>query len=277
MIRGVDATDVTHWGAWAEAVYAPSTVRLTRVAARSVRDLAGVDVEAADVDDVDRWWTLLRRSPQTRVSYLDGLRRFYSWRATRDPHQLDPTRYLARPAPRRRLPRPVDAAVVEHALAITPQPAVTWLGLAAWAGLRRSEIAALRPRDVWADHGGLTLRIAGKGGRERVVPVPERLGQLLAGYGWPQVSASTVYVHVRRALSAAGDPAGAPHRLRHSYATEVYGSSTDLLAVAALLGHETVATTQVYAQVSDRHLRGVVTGAFHVGDAREAAPLGAAL
>ena len=120
---------------------------------------------------------------------------------------------------------------------------------------------------MWADHGGLTLRIAGKGGRERVVPVPEALAQLLAGYSWPTVSASTVYVHVRRALAAAGDAAGAPHRLRHSYATEVYGSSTDLLAVAALLGHETVATTQVYARVEQTQLRRLVTDVF--GDHRD--------
>ena len=54
------------------------------------------------------------------------------------------------------------------------------------------------------DGGRLVLRVVGKGGRERAVPVPDRLGQLLAGYGWPAVSASTVYVAVRAALAAAG-------------------------------------------------------------------------
>ena len=235
---------------------------MTLVASRSMEDLAGCDPDTADVDDCDRWWSLLRRAPQTRVSYLDGVRRFYSWRQKRDPSSLDPTRYLQRPVVRRRLPRPVQPAVVEHALASAAQPAVTWLGLAAWAGMRRSEIAALRPADVWHEAGGLTLRVCGKGGRERVVPVPERLAHLLAGYPWPEVSASTVYVAVRRELAAAGDTAGAPHRLRHSYATDVYAASTDLLAVAQLLGHSSVATTQVYAQVSDRHLRGVVDAAM---------------
>lgn len=226
--------------------------------------LAGCEVDTADVDDCDRWWSLLRRSPQTRASYLDGVRRFYSWRQMRDPSRLDPTRYLTRPVVRRRLPRPVSAAVVEHALSVASQPAVTWLGLAAWAGLRRSEIAALRPADVWHEAGRLTLRVAGKGGRERVVPVPERLAQLMAGYEWPTVSGDTVYRAVRESLAAAGEPTGAPHRLRHSYATDVYAASTDLLAVAQLLGHASVATTQVYAQVSDEHLRGVVSRAFAV-------------
>lgn len=250
------------WAAWAAPVYSASTVRLTRTAAGSVLTLTGVPVELVDVDTADRWWSLLRRSPQTRASYLDGVRRFYSWRAMRDPAAADPTRYLRRPSVARRLPRPVAADVVEHAIGGARQPAVTWLALAAWAGLRRGEIAALRPVDVWHDAGLLTLRIAGKGGRERVVPVPERLAQLLAGYPWPRVSACTVYNGIRAELAAAGDELGAPHRLRHSYATEVYATSTDLLATAQLLGHASVATTQVYAAVSDRRLREVVAGAF---------------
>lgn len=260
----MNAITIDSWRVWAAAVYSPATVRLTGTAARSLVELVDEPAEHADVDELDRWWSLLRRSPQTRASYLDGLRRFYSWRATRDPRQQDPTRYLVRPVVRRRLPRPIAAPVVEHALAAAGQPAATWLGLAAFAGLRRSEIAALRPRDVWHERGGLTLRIVGKGGRERVVPVPDRLAQLLAAYPWPTVSADTVYAHVRAALAAAGEHDGAPHRLRHSYATEVYAGSTDLLVLAQLLGHASVATTQVYAQVSDERLRGVVSAAFVV-------------
>lgn len=247
---------------WAGSVYAPATVRMTLVASRSVRDLVGVDVDSLDVDSADRWWALLRRSPQTRASYLDGLRRYYQWRQLRHPDRGDPTRLLTRPVVRRRLPRPVSPAVVEHALAVSDQPVVTWLALAAWAGLRRSEVAALRPADVWVDGARLALRVRGKGGRERVVPVPPRLATLLASYDWPDVGVDTIYRGVRGALDAAGDPAGAPHRLRHSYASELYSQSGDLLAVASLLGHASVSTTQVYAQVSGGHLRDVVERVF---------------
>ena len=250
------------WCGWAAAVYAPGTVRMTRVAARSLLDLTGVPVELADTDAADAWWRLLRRRPQTRASYLDGLRRYYSWRHTRT-HEPDPTRYLQRPTVARGLPRPIPLGTVELAIGLAGQPVATWLGLGVYAGLRRSEIAALRPGHVWHDAGQVALRIAGKGGRQRLVPVPDTLGRLLAGYGWPTVSASSVYVGVRAALAAAGEPDGAPHRLRHTYACELYaGSGGDLLAVAGLLGHASVATTQVYARVEQTQLRRLVAGVF---------------
>lgn len=253
------------WQGWAGSVYAPGTVRMTLVAARSLAGLTGVSVEQAGTDTCDAWWRLLRRSPQTRASYLDGLRRYYSWRATRAPELLDPTRYLERPSVARGLPRPIPAGTVQLAIGLAPQPVCTWLALGAYAGLRRSEIAGLRPEHVWHDAGTLALRVTGKGRRERLVPVPETLARLLAGYPWPAVSASSVYVAVRAALADAGEPGGAPHRLRHTYACELYaGSGGDLLAVAELLGHASVATTQVYARVEQPRLRQLVADVFTV-------------
>lgn len=251
------------WVTWAAAAYAPATVRLTRVAARSVLDLTGVHAEHADTDTLDAWWRLLRRSAQTRASYLGGLRRYYSWRQTRDALALDPTRYLQAPRVSRGLPRPVALGVVEVAIGLAGQPVSTWLGLGAYAGLRRSEIAALRPEHVWCDAGQLCLRVRGKGGRQRLVPVPEQLAQLLAGYPWPTLSAHSVYAGVRAALAAAGEPDGAPHRLRHTYASQLYaGSGGDLLAVAELLGHASVQTTMVYARVDAARLSRLVCAVF---------------
>lgn len=101
---------------------------------------------------------------------------------------------------------------------------------------------------------GPVLRVVGKGGHVRVVPVPPRIAaRIREAPGWVfpgavggHISAGWLGKLMSRAL-----PAGVtPHQLRHSYGTRAYSSTGDLLAVQHLLGHSTPSTTQVYVQVS---------------------------
>ena len=137
------------------------------------------------------------------------------------------------------------------------------LQLAAYAGLRRSEIAALQTRALVGD----TLRVKGKGGKVRVVPVlnAELLAALEAippGFVFPgndhgHQSPNWVGRQMARALG----PGWTAHTLRHRFATMAYSHGRDLLSVQELLGHSKPETTARYTAVPDGALRAAVEAA----------------
>ena len=143
------------------------------------------------------------------------------------------------------------------------------------AGLRISELTGLDIDDL--DRSEQLVRVHGKGDKERVVPyggsAADALDQWLVR-GRPQLTptSSAVFVNTRgRRLTRQGvwklvrshaervdlDEQVTPHALRHSYATHLLDGGADVRAVQELLGHASVTTTQIYTQVSRRHLRDV--------------------
>ena len=198
----------------------------------------------AHPDHAELWWeTLSRRSPATRATYLSALRSYY--KTTGLP---DPTTDLRRPRMPHYMPRPLSDRQLAQAFRIGGDVGV-WIHLAGMLGLRCVEIAALTPDSVTED--GL-LRVDGKGDRVRFLPITGEVGRVLAGYGWPRVSAKAVSRMVGRALRKAGVDATA-HQLRHTAATRFLRSSGyDLAATSRLLGHASVATTMVYAATDVR-------------------------
>lgn len=256
------AQDVTHpqYVEYAEAVgVSPHTLRLDQVAARSLA-ATGTPAETATPADIDRWWVALGRrhlTPATRTYYLRALRRYYSWRRDRT-GQADPTAHIhALPIPRR-LPRPVPRHVAWTALAAATGDTRVQIALAMLAGLRVHEIAQLRPDHVRTDNDGHHyLYVIGKGKRERRVPLAPDLVQLLAGYTWPDTTPNAVTLAIGRRIR----PYTA-HQLRHTFATEIHAATKDLIALQRLLGHASVQTTQVYADVSLDDLDRAVQAAF---------------
>ena len=143
-------------------------------------------------------------------------------------------------------------------------------------GLRLSEVAQLSIEDLdW--HQG-TLRLPkNKSGRERLLPLPTRLGMALASYlrhGRPSVVQKRVFLchhfpwgtplgvgqvryAVQRAYFRAGIPATRIHLLRHSFATCLHQQGTSLKALADLLGHQSLESTTIYTRVDLRQLRRV--------------------
>lgn len=128
--------------------------------------------------------------------------------------------------------------------------------LAAFCGLRAAEITRVRGEHFDGD----VLRVYGKGGKVRTVPVLDPvLAAALAAEDGPLVVSHTTGGPltpgtVSRLLSAElGRWTG--HKLRHRYGTRAYAGSTDLLAVMTLLGHSRPETTQRYVAVPDRAVR----------------------
>jgi integrase/recombinase XerD len=199
----------------------------------------------------------------------------------------DPLEGLGRARLERRLPRAVRAgelvlllaaAAGEDPLALRDR---AMLEVAFGAGLRASELVAL-PLAALDRRRGL-LRVRGKGGRERLVPLGEpaldaldawlargrpalaraggRAGDavFLGRRGRP-MTRQNLFARLRALALRAGLSARevSPHALRHGFATELLEGGADLRAVQAMLGHADLSTTQIYTQVSRARLRETV-------------------
>jgi len=148
-------------------------------------------------------------------------------------------------------------------------------------GLRVSELTSLRLDDLNAEYA--YLRCRGKGGKERVVPMGKpalkaiaayrRRGEALWGCPPPEpifvtksrkpLRRETVWRIVKKAAAEAGvDSSLSPHVFRHSFATHLIAHGADLRSVQELLGHENIATTQIYTHVGSDFLR-KVHGKYH--------------
>ncbi|WP_408918409.1 tyrosine-type recombinase/integrase [Corynebacterium striatum] len=120
----------------------------------------------------------------------------------------------------------------------------------AYGGLRRGEVARVRGSDVQ----GQWLRVEGKGGHVRLVPLPPHLARRIAAHGDSWLFPGQINGHLspRRVTELVGEvlPVGVtPHALRHRFATRVYAQSGDIVALSMLLGHAKLDTTMVYTQV----------------------------
>ncbi len=194
----------------------------------------------------------------------------------------DPARALPFPRRPQRLPRTLPRIDLNDALdrlAAATDPSaprdIALLELTYSAGLRLSELVGLNHADV--DRAGRLLRIRGKGRRERIAPIGDRaltaLDRYLGGEnrlgGAPgdavfvgrggratRLSGRTVQRVVTRRLSmVAGGLGVTPHALRHSFASHLLDAGADLRAIQELLGHRSLASTQVYTHVSRTRLK----------------------
>lgn len=210
---------------------------------------------------------------------LSAVKSFYRWLAERE--HFDPTAVLSARAPKfqAKLPRPLDEdgalAVLET---IELQSTSDWIGardtavvtLLYGCGLRISEALGLTGKDAPLP---ASLRILGKGGKERLVPVIDAARDAVQAYqklcpytctpneplffgarGGP-LNARLVQKVMAQTRLQLGLPATAtPHALRHSFATHLLSAGGDLRAIQELLGHASLSTTQAYTQVDTARL-----------------------
>lgn len=132
------------------------------------------------------------------------------------------------------------------------------------AGLRSAEAVGLNLGDV--DFDREQLHVTGKGGKERIVPLGEEAGHLLARYlreARPQLAAgaeNALFISARGKrldTSTLRRVFAHPHRLRHAFATHLLEGGADLRTIQDLLGHSSLSTTQLYSHVDGRRLRRV--------------------
>jgi integrase len=135
--------------------------------------------------------------------------------------------------------------------------------LAGEAGLRRAEVAVVHCNDLLRDDAGWSLIVHGKGGKQRVVPLTDRLAAEIRtyaprGYLFPgRIDGHVSPSWVGTVISNLMPPGWTMHKLRHRFATRGYAGTRNLRAVQEALGHASVATTQRYTAVANDEVRSV--------------------
>ena len=228
---------------------------------------AGVDLPSATARQLaaaleDRAW-----SPGTLQTYHAQLRAFYRW-AVRAGHRIDdPMLLLDRPRPVRYLPRPITNDELQAILGaeLTAKTRLMVL-LAAYAGLRASEIARIHGRDVDGDQlwvtgkGGkravVTLHAVGQRARPRRCPGPGGGSRRLSGPVKP-VRGNSVTITVARAMRAAGVNATA-HRARHWHGSTQLRQHANIRVVQENMRHASLQSTQGYTEVADAERRAAI-------------------
>lgn len=209
----------------------------------------------------DRSW-----AAETRRTYYTGIASFFAWACdSRNPTlDYDPAAALTRPKAPPGLPRPATEDQLGEALMLLPAPWDAAVALAAYAGARAAEVAALERDQITLQ----AMTLFGKGGKRRAVgthpAVWSRIESLPAGpiivrerHPWRPADGDYVSSRIAVMLGRIGLGDITFHQFRHRFATmalrprQFGGAGASLRAVQELLGHGTVATTARYTLVSD--------------------------
>lgn len=216
--------------------------------------------------------------------HLSAIRGLYKWMLSQGLVDSDAAAALASPKIARSLPRTMgddDVLALLDTCDTTTAEGVrdaAFLELLYASGARISEVARLDVGDI--DFAQAQVRLFGKGSKERVVPLYPRALQAIRTYlgaarselaakargektaalfvstRGNRMSAAALRTRFERCVSLAGIDAGiTPHAMRHTYATELLSGGADLRSVQELLGHESLATTQIYTHLSVERLK----------------------
>lgn len=209
--------------------------------------MGGRPLLEANRDDVEAFMAGYRVA-QTRYSVRADVRQFFRWAIGRDLVEANPTDKVDSPRLPKRAATPLTHDELMRVIELATPHQRLCVILGAYAGLRISEIAALRYEDVRRSEGILVVR-GGKGGKDRVVPLAARIADELDPDGRGRIfecGGQEVGYTIRRAYRRAGVKAR-PHDLRHTFGTEAARvSNGNVVLVAQLMGHESIQTTQRY-------------------------------
>jgi len=273
--------------AWAshlrtERAASPHTLRAYLADVRHFLAVAGAGgVGAVGAADVRHWLrTLDGEAERTSIARkLAAVRGFFTFLVTSGRLRKDATAGIATPKTRRKLPARLSLDEVDRLLTTPAADAFgglrdrAILELLYSSGLRVSELTGLDWTAV--DTDAETVRVLGKGRKERIVPVGRPALRALAAYraacaehAWPvrsgpvfrnarggRLTSRSVARSMERYVVASGTTTKAtPHALRHTFATHLLGGGADLRAIQELLGHASLSTTQRYTHVDLRRL-----------------------
>ena len=240
---------------------------------------------ADDLRQVLHHWHQAGFTARTTARRLSALRHFMSWMVADSYRRDNPAQFLDSPKLPQGLPKSLSETeiqnLIEASSALPPADALRMragLELLYAAGLRISELLALRVHDIAKDRN--TLIIKGKGGRERLAPLTSvsvqvallwldqrdadgpvtHSDQLLAD-SRSELSRQKFSLLLKQMAVAAGLPPErvTPHVLRHSFATHMLNRGADLRSLQTLLGHADIATTQIYTHTRSDRLQNLVT------------------
>jgi integrase/recombinase XerC len=206
-----------------------------------------------------------------------ALRSFYKYLVEREGFRANPLREVHLPKMEKKLPVVLSIPQVDELLTAPKKferqgQAAIWAAVRDAAmmelfyssGLRLSELAALNVADI--DTFSETVRVLGKGRKERIVPVGQialeaiqryrfeanvQTGPLFLSKLRKRISTRSIWLMLKKHLSQTSIQLRvSPHKLRHSFATHLLDNGADLRSVQTLLGHVNLSTTQIYTHVT---------------------------
>ena len=223
------------------------------------------------------------KKPRSSARVLSCLRQFYQYALRESRISVDPTAQLESPSLGRPLPKSLTEKEVEALLNApdleTPEGLRdrAMLELLYATGLRVSELISIRPDQLSVAQG--VVRVIGKGGKERLVPLgdeaqywvtrylkearPEILHEMPGSHlfvtrrGDGMTRQAFWYRIKKHALAAGISKHLSPHTVRHAFATHLVNHGADLRVVQMLLGHSDLSTTQIYTHVARERLKSV--------------------
>ncbi|HSJ95338.1 MAG TPA: tyrosine recombinase [Gaiellaceae bacterium] len=264
----------------------PRTVDAYRRDLAALAAFRGGPVRQAGVGDLERWIAGMRASglaPSTIARRVSAVRAYFRHLVLIGSEATNPAASLQLPRRPRKLPRALSPAeterLIEAASATTPRSRRdrALVELLYGAGLRVSEAVGLEKGAVDLDQR--IVRVLGKGGKERLVPLGRPAAEAVRRYlalgrphldrryrpelflnarGGPLTRAGAFLILRKLAEKAGLEPERVhPHLLRHSFATHLLEGGADLRSVQEMLGHADLGTTERYTHVSDRRRRDV--------------------
>jgi integrase/recombinase XerD len=223
------------------------------------------------------------RSAATIRRRISAVRTWYRFLLSEGVVKADPSEKLETPRGWRSLPDVLTVAEVEQLIdSVSLDDPMAFrdralLELAYGAGLRVSEWCSLEVKDVLLDE--LVVRVFGKGGKERMVPIGRKAagavgiylrelrprlekgkgeGKLFLNSRGAPLRRMTAWTILAKQVERSGlTKPVTPHTLRHSFATHLLEGGADLRAVQEMLGHSDISTTQLYTHIDREHLRQV--------------------
>ncbi|WP_439107775.1 site-specific tyrosine recombinase XerD [Congregibacter sp.] len=247
----------------------------------ALRNRSGTEVTRSDVEAYLASLLEAKRSPRSAARALSCLRGFYRYLLRSGHLSDDPTLGLDSPRLGRPLPKTLSEADVD---ALLKAPNLDdpigfrdrcMLELLYACGLRVSELTGLTLSQLSLNQG--VVRITGKGGKERLVPIgeealhwmqrylrearPELLGNTTSEVLFPSrraqmMTRQTFWHRIKQhAITAGIQKSISPHVLRHAFATHLVNHGADLRVVQLLLGHSDLSTTQIYTHVARQRLQ----------------------
>lgn len=273
-----------------ERNYSPNTIDAYRhdlhllLIHLSGQGLTPTDVKLDDLQRFAAWIHERGIGPKSQARILSGVRTFYHYLVVDGYLEVDPTELLESPHLPKHLPEYLTTEEVdrlEAAIDLTSAEghrnrAIIEVFFS--CGLRVSELVELKLSNLFLNER--FMRVVGKGGKERLVPISQRaVGELELWFDdrrqmrikpgeddyvflnrrGHHLTRTMILIMVKRLGEAAGIKKPlSPHTLRHSFATALLRGGADLRVIQVLLGHADIATTEIYTHMDDESLRQAV-------------------
>lgn len=248
------------------------------------------DISTVTTKDIRQWMVVLQEKGVSARSVrrkLQAIRAMFRWAVKRGFVERDPSRQVPLPKFEKRLPVWVRPEVLDAVIDLDDQETDTpgtsddemlhiklnklIIQMLYETGIRREELITLKDVDVNTERGD--IKVLGKRNKERIIPIGDSLIAAIKEYralrnattgesvtfftrvsGEPLYPAY-VYKVVKEALSDAGQPGISPHKLRHSFASAMLNAGAEINSVKELLGHSSLASTQVYTHITVSELK----------------------